>query len=126
MPAAAPFNPQDIVDANYTERPLKPGVTTKRTICQSCDIACSVVPEVKKGRVVKVRSSDNPIFRDNICMKAIVAPKGLAHPNRLLHPLKRVGERGSGEWEQDFLRDELIDNDEGFDPDELDRYQRGE
>jgi hypothetical protein len=28
--------------------------------------------------------------------------------------------------EQDFLRDDLIDNDEGFDPDELDRYQRGE
>jgi len=28
--------------------------------------------------------------------------------------------------EHDFLRDELIDNDEGFDPDELDRYQRGE
>ena len=28
--------------------------------------------------------------------------------------------------ENDFLRDELIDNDEGFDPDELDRYQRGE
>lgn len=26
----------------------------------------------------------------------------------------------------DFLRDPLIDNDEGFDPDELDRYQRGE
>ena len=28
--------------------------------------------------------------------------------------------------EHDFLRDELIDNDQGFDPDELDRYQRGE
>lgn len=28
--------------------------------------------------------------------------------------------------EHDFLRDDLIDNDEGFDPDELDRYQRGE
>jgi hypothetical protein len=28
--------------------------------------------------------------------------------------------------EKDFLRDPLIDNDEGFDPDELDRYQRGE
>lgn len=28
--------------------------------------------------------------------------------------------------EDDFLRDELIDNDEGFDPDELERYQRGE
>ncbi|WP_422025962.1 hypothetical protein [Pyruvatibacter mobilis] len=28
--------------------------------------------------------------------------------------------------EQDFMRDPLIDNDQGFDPDELDRYQRGE
>ena len=43
MPAAAPFDPQAIVDAEYTERPVKPGVTTKRTICQSCDIACSEV-----------------------------------------------------------------------------------
>ena len=28
--------------------------------------------------------------------------------------------------ENDFLRDELIYNDEGFDPDDLYRYQRGE
>lgn len=28
--------------------------------------------------------------------------------------------------EHDFLRDPAIDNDQGFDPDELDRYQRGE
>lgn len=27
--------------------------------------------------------------------------------------------------EDDFLRDEFVDNDEGFDPDELDRFQRG-
>ena len=27
---------------------------------------------------------------------------------------------------KDFMRDPLIDNDDGFDPDELDRYQRGE
>tara|TARA_R110002049_G_scaffold63757_1_gene169194 strand:- start:4263 stop:4499 length:237 start_codon:yes stop_codon:yes gene_type:complete len=28
--------------------------------------------------------------------------------------------------EDDFLRDPLIDNDQGFDPGELDRFQRGE
>ena len=28
--------------------------------------------------------------------------------------------------EHDFLRDDYVDNDQGFDPDELDRYQRGE
>jgi len=100
MPAAAPFNPEDIANAKYTERPVKEGVTTKKLICAACDIACSVVGEVQKGRVTKVRSSDNPIFRDNICMKGIIAPKGLANPTRVLHPMKRVGERGSGEWEQ--------------------------
>lgn len=100
MPAPVPFDPGDIENARYSERPSKEGVTTKRVICQSCDIACSVVAEVQRGRVVRVRSSDNPIFRDNICMKAIVAPKGFAHPDRILHPLKRVGARGSGQWER--------------------------
>jgi hypothetical protein len=28
--------------------------------------------------------------------------------------------------EDDFMRDPLIDNDRGFDPDELERFQRGE
>ncbi|MDJ0847809.1 MAG: molybdopterin-dependent oxidoreductase [Myxococcota bacterium] len=72
---------------------------TKRVLCASCDIACSVAVEVEGGRVVRVRSSDNPAFEGNICMKGVHAPKGFANPNRILHPLRRVGERGSGEWE---------------------------
>ncbi len=100
MPSPVPYDPQYVADAKPVIRPQKAGVTTRKTICQTCDIACSVVTESKKGRVVKVRSSDNPIFRDNICMKGIVAPKAFAHPDRILHPLKRVGERGSGKWER--------------------------
>ena len=109
MPAPVPFDPQDIANAKYEERPVREGVTTKRTICGSCDIACSVVTESQKGRVTKVRSSDNPIFRDNICMKGIIAPKGFAHPSRILHPLKRVGERGSGKWEQVSWEEAMTD-----------------
>jgi len=109
MPAPFPFDPQAVVDAKSVGRPVRAGVETKRTICGSCDIACSVVTEVEKGRVVRVRSSDNPIFRDNICMKGIIAPKGFAHPNRILHPLKRVGERGSGKWEQVTWEEAMAD-----------------
>ena len=100
MPAPSAFDPQAAAKANAKNRQTRPGVTTKRTICLTCDAACSVVTESKNGRVVRVRSSDNPIFRDHICMKGIVAPKGYANPKRILHPLKRVGERGSNEWEQ--------------------------
>lgn len=99
MPSIYSVDPNE-VSGPHPPRRGKPGVETKRALCATCDVSCNVVTEVKKGRVVRVRSSDNPIFRDNICMKGIVAPKAFAHPNRLMHPLKRVGERGSGKWEQ--------------------------
>ena len=96
MPAPVPFDPEDVAAAKGKPRAAKPGIVTRKTICQTCDIACSVVSEVKNGRVVKVRSSDNPLFRDHICMKGIVAPKGYANPNRITRPLKRVGARHPG------------------------------
>ena len=99
MPASVPFDPQLVAKAT---RPVatRPGAETHRALCQSCDISCSVVTETQNGRVVKVRSSDNPLFRDHICMKGVFAPKGFAHPDRLTHPLKRVGQRGSGRFER--------------------------
>lgn len=109
MPAIPPIDPRAAASADPLHRKVREGVTTKRAICQACDIACSVVTESKKGRVVRVRSSDNPIFRDHICMKGIVAPKGLANPNRLMTPLKRVGERGSGQWEEVSWEDAMTD-----------------
>ena len=53
------------------------------------------------------RSSRNKTLIDRLCRK-LIARATTVPP------------------EEDFMRDPLIDNDEGFDPDELDRYQRGE
>ena len=78
----------------------KEQVTTKKVLCTSCDVHCSVKAHVKGGRVVKVSQSDNPLFKGHICMKGVYAPKGFAHPDRIKYPLKRVGERGSGQWER--------------------------
>jgi len=69
-------------------------------ICASCDIACPVVAVVEGDRVVRIKSHDKPSLRDNICMKGIQAPRSFNHPDRLMHPLRRVGERGSGQWER--------------------------
>ncbi len=75
-------------------------VEVKTVVCASCDIGCQLHAEVTAGQVTKVKAHSNPILRDNICMKGIYAPKAFAHPDRLRHPLKRKGERGSGEWQQ--------------------------
>ena len=53
------------------------------------------------------RSSRNKSLLDKVCRWMVVRETAVPQEN-------------------DFLRDELIDNDEGFDTDELDRYQRGE
>lgn len=72
----------------------------RTVVCASCDIACQLRAEVRSGRVTRVKSHPNPLLRDNICMKGIYAPKAFAHPDRLLHPLRRRGERGAGQWER--------------------------
>jgi anaerobic selenocysteine-containing dehydrogenase len=84
----------------------------KTVVCASCDAGCLLTADVREGRVVKIRTTDIPLLRDNICMKGIYAPKSFAHPDRVLYPLKRVGERGSGDWERvgwDEAMDDIAD-----------------
>jgi len=76
---------------------------TRRALCSGCDIYCQVVTEVpESGKVgdVRVRPADPLPLRANICMKGIHAPSGFSHPDRILYPLRRVGERGSGKWQR--------------------------
>jgi len=72
----------------------------KQVICASCDIACQLIAKIENGRVVQVRSSRKKSQRENICVKGIYAPHNFTSPHRLLHPLRRVGERGSGQWQR--------------------------
>ncbi len=109
MPAPMPIGEEALEFTKPVIRDARKGVVSKRTLCQTCDMQCSVVTESIDGQVVRVRSSDNPLFRDHICMKAIASPKGFAHPDRILHPLKRVGKRGSNKWERVTWEEAMTD-----------------
>lgn len=78
-------------------------------VCSSCDNFCPVSARVVDGRVVKVSARKDPFLKDVICMKGAYAPKSFSHPDRLMHPLRRVGERGSGKWQQVSWDDALND-----------------
>jgi len=82
---------------------------TKQVVCTSCDGFCPVSARVEDGRVVKITTRDHPMFKGVLCMKGAYAPKQFSHPDRVLYPLKRVGERGSGEWER-VTWDEAMDD----------------
>lgn len=79
------------------------GVEVKRVCCFLCHVRCSLLATVKDGRVIKLEGDpENPHNKGYVCPR-IEQDRWKAHqynPNRLKRPLKRVGERGSGKWEE--------------------------
>lgn len=65
---------------------------------------CRMQGIVRNGKLVQVKpvstySADHPEFKTG-CVKGQTNPQRLYSTKRNLYPLKRVGERGSGEWER--------------------------
>ncbi len=73
---------------------------TKHVLCATCDISCQLVATRKPGEknFTLKGDYDNPMAPGAICAKGKLAQSTFDHPNRLLNPLKRVGERGEGKW----------------------------
>ncbi|MCP5180152.1 MAG: molybdopterin-dependent oxidoreductase [Pseudomonadales bacterium] len=86
-----------------------PDTTEINVVCSSCDNFCPVRAKVVNGQVVKVAARNDPFLRDIICVKGAYAPKSFAHPERILHPLKRTGARGANEWQRVSWNDALDD-----------------
>ena len=71
------------------------------TICRMCGRYCPINAYVKDGKLIKITGSPgNFVTKGKVCGKGIAALQLEYDPKRLKHPLRRVGARGSGEWEQ--------------------------
>ncbi|MCJ7782297.1 MAG: molybdopterin-dependent oxidoreductase, partial [Desulfobacterales bacterium] len=72
-----------------------------RSACRGCHGVCQVLVHLEGDRVVKVTGDpDSPTSRGYLCPKGSAAPELLYHPDRLTHPLRRVGERGENRWKK--------------------------
>ena len=73
-----------------------------RTACRGCHGVCQVLVHLDEtGRVVRVAGDpDSPTSRGYLCPKGAAGPEVLYHPDRITHPLRRKGPRGSGHWRQ--------------------------
>lgn len=71
------------------------------TICFGCTTHCGVIGWVQDGRVRKIDGNPlDPNTKGNICSKAQGMISYTYYPERLLHPIKRVGKRGEGKWKR--------------------------
>jgi len=101
-----------------------------RTNCRFCGYQCGLTATVEAGRVKGVKPDptqypgDESIQRG--CRRWRLATEFLDHPERVNYPLKRVGERGSGQWQRitweqalDEIAEKLKTLKEGYGPEML-------
>lgn len=75
---------------------------TVRGACpQDCPDTCAFIYHVEDGQLVEVTGDpDHPMTRGGLCVKLKNFAEHHYNPDRILYPMKRVGPKGSGQFER--------------------------
>jgi anaerobic selenocysteine-containing dehydrogenase len=75
--------------------------TTSWSAGPGCHGTCGVLAHIKDGKLIKIEGDpDHPWNQGRLCARCLAMTQYVYHPERLTHPLKRVGERGEGKWQE--------------------------
>jgi anaerobic selenocysteine-containing dehydrogenase len=75
--------------------------TTTWSAGPGCHGSCGVLAHIKDGKLVKIEGDpDHPFNQGRLCSRCLAMTQYVENPSRLRHPLKRVGERGAGQWQE--------------------------
>ena len=84
-------------------------VTIVKSVCRSCHGGCGVLLHVRDGKLIKVQGDpESPLNHGRLCQIGTCTADIVNHPDRLTHPRRRIGPRGSGAWER-ITWDEALD-----------------
>jgi len=90
-------------DPKSWPKKVKKNYSVVPTTCFNCESACGLLAYVDKetNTIRKVEGNPyHPGSRGRNCAKGPATVNQVHDPDRILYPLKRKGERGSGEWER--------------------------
>ena len=75
-------------------------MTTIRTVCaHDCPDQCSLLATVEDGRIVRVQGDpEHPMTAGFACAKVNREHEMVHSPERVLRPLRRIGQKGSGDF----------------------------
>ena len=100
------------------EEELIPGIATwKPSVCTLCSGGCGLLVRVMQGEAEVVRrgqqglikmglakklegNPQHPVNHGKLCARGQAGLQVLYHPDRITHPIKRTGARGSGEFQE--------------------------
>ncbi|MBB3657447.1 anaerobic selenocysteine-containing dehydrogenase [Rhizobium sp. BK650] len=87
------------------------------TACpHDCPSTCALEVDITEdGRIGRVRGANDHSYTSGvICAKVARYAERLYHPDRLMHPLRRTGAKGAGQWQQISWDDALDEIAEAF------------
>jgi len=71
------------------------------SICGQCPSHCAIVGYLDRDRLYKIEGQPSSIRNEGkICAKGQAGAQKLYDPDRILHPMRRTGQRGEGKWEK--------------------------
>lgn len=72
------------------------------SVCSlDCPDTCGLLVHKKEGKIIKIEGNpSHPVTQGAICNKVRNMPERLYDPTRLQYPMKRVGPKGSGQFER--------------------------
>jgi len=81
----------------------------RRLTCpHDCPDRCGLLAFIRDGRVVEVLGDpSHPVTRGIICRKVMEYPRRIYGPERLLYPMKRVGPKGSAQFQRISWREAI-------------------
>ncbi len=81
----------------------------RKTTCYMCACRCGINVHMKAGKVAYIEGNrDHPVNKGVLCAKGSAGIMQVNAPSRLKNPMKRIGPRGSGEFE-DISWDEALE-----------------
>lgn len=85
------------------------GTMIYKSECFICNQGCDALVHMKDGKVMRIEGDpSSAVTKGTLCCKGLASRGLLSHPDRLLYPLKRVGERGERKWQR-VSWDEALD-----------------
>ncbi len=103
FPPIDQWNDWSEYDAKAWPKKVKRNYTLVPTTCFNCEAACGLIAYVDKEDFSIRKLEGNPHHpgsRGKNCAKGPATLNQVEDPERILHPLKRVGPRGSGKFER--------------------------
>ena len=90
------------MSSTQTVAKTDPAKTIVRGACpHDCPDTCAMLVTVQDGRATEVRGDpEHPFTRGALCVKVNDYVERVYSPDRVLHPLRRVGPKGSGKFER--------------------------